>query len=70
MAFDNNERDKCATRNDAPPSYQNLLQQEANSNTQNVFPTRNLTAIQNRIYKNCTLCQCCHQDRIQHSKHI
>ena len=75
MAIDNNERDECGTGrnncgtgNDAPPSYQNLLQQEAFSNGQNFFPTINMTATQNRTNKKCILCQCCHQERIQHSR--
>ena len=53
MAFDNNERDECGIRDDPPPSYQNSLQQEVSSNTQNVYPTINLTATQNRNSKNC-----------------
>ena len=61
MAIGNNEREQCGAERDAPPSYQTLLRQEANSNTQNLSTT------QNRNYKKCILCQCCHQEKTRHS---
>ena len=67
MAFDDNEVDECGAERDPPPSYQNLLHQEANSITQNI-PLMNLTSVQSRNFNNCMLCRCCHQKQSQDSE--
>ena len=56
MTLNNSEVDECGIRDNAPPSYQNLLRQE--NNRANTFLSNNSSALQSR--ESCVLCQCCH----------
>ena len=67
MENDNNEVDECGTGRESPPSYNSSIRQRAEANA-NLSHAINLNTFNNRTWKNCLLCQCCHKDRVQQSK--
>ena len=67
MVLDINEMDECGTGRESPPSYYSSLRQEAGLNTQTSFAAFNLDTLNNRNWKKCLLCQCCHKERLIHS---
>ena len=68
MPINNNEVDECGTGRESPPSYNSSTRQIAGANTQNVSHAINLNTFNNRTWKNCLLCQCCHKHRVQQSR--